>query len=137
MTKTIAMMTKKSLANEPGTNTRTTTNGAKETGTTWDNVFWISFLNFVDKKIESFLALLSVKRPYKKVWMVYCSLIKHLSKAHCNKYNWPIGHSSVDLSATSILPPRVRVPSTRSTFLSIYIWIGSCGKDENNKKRPG
>ena len=46
-------------------------------------------------------------------------------------------HSSVDLSAPSILPPRVRVPSTQSNLLSIYIWIVSCGKDENKQKEAG
>ena len=40
-------------------------------------------------------------------------------------------HSSVDSSVPSILPPRVRVPSTLFTLLSILIWIASCWKDEN------
>ena len=32
----------------------------------------------------------------------------------------------------------IKVPSTAFTLLSIYIWIVSCGKDENKlKKRPG
>ena len=43
-------------------------------------------------------------------------------------------HCSVDLSVPSILPPWVWVPSTPSTLLSIYIWIVSCGKDENKQK---
>ena len=46
-------------------------------------------------------------------------------------------HSSVDSSLPSILPPRVQVPSTPSAFLSIYIWIVSCGKDENKQKEAG
>ena len=37
-------------------------------------------------------------------------------------------HSSEDSSAPSILPPRVWVPSTHFTLLSIYIWIVSCEK---------
>ena len=45
-------------------------------------------------------------------------------------------HSSVDLSAPSILLPRVRVPSILSMLLSIYIWFLSCKKDENKQKRP-
>ena len=46
-------------------------------------------------------------------------------------------HSSVDLSAPSILPPRVRVPNTTLMLLSINIWIVSRRKDENKQKRPG
>ena len=41
-------------------------------------------------------------------------------------------HSSVDLSAPSILPPRVRVTSTPSILLSIYIELCR-GKDENKQ----
>ena len=44
------------------------------------------------------------------------------------------GHSSVDSSEPSILPPRVQIPSTPA-LLSIYIWIVSCGKDKNKPKR--
>ena len=44
---------------------------------------------------------------------------------------------SLDLSAPSILLPRFRVPSTPSTLLSIYIWIVSCGKDENKQREAG
>ena len=48
----------------------------------------------------------------------------------------PLGyrHSSVDLSAPSILLPWVRVPITPSTLLSIYILIVSYEKDENKQK---
>ena len=46
-------------------------------------------------------------------------------------------HSSEDSSAPSILLPQVRVPSTPSTLLSIYIWIESCGKDKNKQKEAG
>ena len=43
-------------------------------------------------------------------------------------------HSSVDSSAPSILPPRVRIPSTQSMLFSSYIWIVTCRKDENKQK---
>ena len=43
-------------------------------------------------------------------------------------------HRSVDSSAPSILPPRVWVPSTPSTYAWIYILIVWCWK---YKKRPG
>ena len=43
-------------------------------------------------------------------------------------------HSSVDSSMPSILPPRVRVPSTPFTLLSIYIWTVSRWKDDNKPK---
>ena len=46
-------------------------------------------------------------------------------------------YSSVDLSAPSILSLWVRVPSTPSMLLSIYIWIVSCGKDKNKQKEVG
>ena len=45
-------------------------------------------------------------------------------------------HSWVDSSTPSILPPRVRVPSTPLMVLSIYIWFVLCRKDEINKKMP-
>ena len=48
-------------------------------------------------------------------------------------------HSSADSSALSILPPRVRVPSTPSMLFSIYIchlnW--NVKRTKINKKRPG
>ena len=53
---------------------------------------------------------------------------KNLSNLGCRT-------SSVDSSVPSILSPLVRVSSTPSTLLSIYIWIVSCGKDENKRKR--
>ena len=43
-------------------------------------------------------------------------------------------HSSVDSSTPSILPPRVRVPSTPSMLLSINILFVSCRKDETKQK---
>ena len=51
-------------------------------------------------------------------------------------------HSSVDSSAPSILPPRVRVPSTPSMlfqFQTVYLSIEfECEKNENKQvKRPG
>ena len=45
-------------------------------------------------------------------------------------------YNSVDLSAPTILPPRVRMLSTPYMLLSMYIWIMSCGKDENKQKKP-
>ena len=52
-------------------------------------------------------------------------------------------HSSVDSSAPSILPPRIRVPSTSSMLFSIYIiqilclsFELECEKNENRQKRP-
>ena len=46
-------------------------------------------------------------------------------------------HSTVDLSVPSILLPPVRVSSTPSMLLSIYIWIMSCGKNKNKQKEVG
>ena len=49
-------------------------------------------------------------------------------------------HSSVNSSAPTILPPRVRVPSTPSMLLSFivtFVLYLSCEKNEINKKRPG
>ena len=45
--------------------------------------------------------------------------------------------SSVDSSVPLNLPSRVRVPSTPSMLLSIYIWIVSCRKDKNLQKEAG
>ena len=45
--------------------------------------------------------------------------------------------SSVDLSAPSILPPQVRVRSTPSTPLSIYIDLYHVEKVNINKKEAG
>ena len=45
-------------------------------------------------------------------------------------------HSSVNLSATTILPPQARVPSTPSTLLSFivkFVLYLSCEKNEINK----
>ena len=47
------------------------------------------------------------------------------------------GHSSVDSSMPSILPPLVWVSSTPSMLLSIYIWFVSCRKDEDKQKEAG
>ena len=49
--------------------------------------------------------------------------------------NLGCNNSSVHLSAPSILPPRVGIPSTPSMLSSIYVWNMSCGKDENKLKR--
>ena len=49
-------------------------------------------------------------------------------------------HSSVDLSAPTILPPQFQVPSTPSmlfTFIVMFVLFLSRGKDKRNKKRPG
>ena len=55
------------------------------------------------------------------------------------KNNWSdeCNNSSVDSSAPSILPPRVRVPSTPSMLSSIYIWFMSCRKFKNKEKEAG
>ena len=55
----------------------------------------------------------------------------------CHVKNLLVGssHSSVDSLAPSILPPRVRVPSTSTMLYSIYIWIDSFGKDKTDMKR--
>ena len=50
-----------------------------------------------------------------------------------------LGRNSYDFrdvgsSAPSILPPRVRLPSTPSMLLSNFIWIVICRKDENKLK---
>ena len=62
---------------------------------------------------------------------------KNLIKMGCR-------YSSVDSSAPSTLPPRVRVPSTPSTLFSIYIvrivylsFKLECEKDENKQKEAG
>ena len=44
-------------------------------------------------------------------------------------------HSSVDLSAPTILPPRVRVPSTQSTFFTVKYCHCVEKRTEINKKR--
>ena len=48
-------------------------------------------------------------------------------------------HSSVDLSAPTILLPRVRVPSTQSTILlfTVIVLYLSCKRKKINKKRSG
>ena len=47
----------------------------------------------------------------------------HFNQCQMNVKNWPKGcrHSLVDLSATSILPPQVQLPSTPSMLLSFII----------------
>ena len=66
-------------------------------------------------------------------------LIKNVDGNVCCKDYTSEGcrHSSVDLSTSSILPPRILVPSTPSMLLSIYIWFVSCRKDENKQKEAG
>ena len=49
----------------------------------------------------------------------------------------PSRHSLVDSSMPSFLPPRVWVPSTPSTLLSIYIDLFLVEKTKINKKGPG
>ena len=46
-------------------------------------------------------------------------------------------HSSVDSSTPTILPPRVRVPSTPSMLLSNYIDLCHVEKTKINKKEAG
>ena len=52
-------------------------------------------------------------------------------------------HSSVDLSALSILPPQLRLPSTPATLLSfivdfvLYLSLKCDKRTKINKKRPG
>ena len=49
-------------------------------------------------------------------------------------------HSSVDSSALTILPPRVRVPSTPSTLFIVkfVLYLSLCWEnDENNQKEAG
>ena len=48
-------------------------------------------------------------------------------------------HSSVEYSAPTIQPPRVRVPSTPSTLLSfgVFLLYLSCEKNENKQKEDG
>ena len=46
---------------------------------------------------------------------------------------WSTAYSSVDSSAPSILPPRVRVPSTPFTLLLIYIDLCCVEKDKNKQ----
>ena len=43
----------------------------------------------------------------------------------------------MDLSEPSILQPRVRIPSTTSKFLSNYILMVTCRKDQNKQKEAG
>ena len=48
-------------------------------------------------------------------------------------------HSSVEYSAPTIQPPRVRVPSTPSTLSSFVVFLLylSCEKNENKQKEDG
>ena len=58
----------------------------------------------------------------------------YLPKSHVNR------HSSVDSSAPTILPPQVRVPSTRSMILSLtvkFVLYLSREKNENKQKEAG
>ena len=59
------------------------------------------------------------------VWLQSCE------KRFTNKEKMGCCRSSVDSSAPSNLPPRVQIPSTQPTFLSNFIWSGTCRKDEN------
>ena len=67
-----------------------------------------------------------------------CSLIKNRT------FKYRCCYSSVDLSAPSIMPPQVRVPSTPSTLFSIYIvqivylsFELECEKNKNKQKEAG
>ena len=57
-------------------------------------------------------------------------------KTMLNKYFLGCRHSSVDLSAPTILPPRVQIPSTPSMLLSFIVFVLylSCEKNENKQK---
>ena len=49
-------------------------------------------------------------------------------------------HSSVDLSAPTIMPPQVRVPRTPYMLLSFivkFVLYMSCEKNENKQKEAG
>ena len=46
-------------------------------------------------------------------------------------------HSSVESSAPTILPPRVRVPSMPSTLFHLFVLYLSCEKNENKQKEAG
>ena len=56
------------------------------------------------------------------------TIIKTLTVVECRNF-------TVDSSAPSNLLPQVRITSTTPMLFSIYIWIVSCGKDENKRKR--
>ena len=89
---------------------------------------WLKYVMWLSTTNESAVFRLSCVK--KILWhrLLLARTKKRISGCH---------HSSVDSCAPSILPPWVRVPSTPSTLLSIYIWIASCGKDKKNKMRPG
>ena len=65
--------------------------------------------------------------------------VQVLSSRRCYETFLEVGcsHSSVDLSAPSILPPWVWVPSTPSMLLSIFIDLGHVEKTNINKKEAG
>ena len=81
------------------------------------------------------------KRPFLKndlnYWKgsLYCSSFSKMDNFVINSIARKTNHSSVDSSSPSILQHQVRIPSTPSMLLSIYIWIISCGEDENKQKR--
>ena len=58
---------------------------------------------------------------------------------HNNKCHRGCLHSSVDLSAPTILLPQIRVPSTPSTLFSFIVFVQylSCEKNENKQKEAG
>ena len=62
----------------------------------------------------------------------FFSILKKIVKLGCR-------HSSVDLYAPTILPPRVLVPSTQSMLIFIYSIVPylSCEKSKNKQKRSG
>ena len=58
---------------------------------------------------------------------------------HTNNKIGGCRHSSVDSPAPTIMPPRVRVPSTPSMLLSFIVFVVylSCEKNENKQKEAG
>ena len=77
-----------------------------------------------------------------KSWMIEQGTVRSRRSLHYSSHN----NDADDLNSTSvqsfdtswvpsILPPRVRVPRTPPILFSMYIWIVSCGKDENKRKR--
>ena len=109
-----------------------------------NNTYCIGLLNKPDSPQAHLKAIyLGVMGFWKALWTpltnpipIFSHILEYWATAQNNAV--PRGHhSSLDLSGHSILPPRVRVPSTPPILLSIYIWIVSCRKDGNKQKEAG
>ena len=72
------------------------------------------------------------KLLWEKLSMLLCAILPNISLHRCC-------HSSVDLSAPTILLPRVRVPSTPSMLFSFIVLVLhlSCGNNKNKQKEAG